>query len=647
MRLISALCLGYKRLRSSGHMDLDSNVICIVGPNGAGKSSFLESLTHLNDDREYTPSERTRSTTTTIQVLARFVLEEDDRQALNAVPEAKGVRQFILYKKDTHGRLAETEPAIARDRGPRDDVLARLRKLRSDDWLASADGSADDPSLTVLVDNAVAAAEREDEDLPESAVDALLVLGERLKALATLPYRLRGLAARVAALTTIEAYTNPRIQAIDILRERCPQFLMFKDADRALNATYDLNGPGDPAIRNLLALAGTSYETAQALVGSGDKGHKSVFLDRANGRLREVFTHAWGQHDDLTVRLDLDASVLTVLMSMRADDYLQIDQQSDGLRQFVALRSYVGLANPVIKPILLIDEAENHLHYDAQADLVRVLEEQTEAAKVIYTTHSAGCLPRDLGTGVRAIVPTVSGPEGTGVQTDDSHVVNNFWSGGRGFSPLLIAMGASALAFAATKKAAIAEGMSDVLLLPSLLREATGKLHLDYQVTPGFAEASAEEVAEFDLTAARVAYIADGDKGGREHIKKLCRSGVPLEQIAVLGGSGSGLSLEDLITKEVYAGAINAEIARWQENLKYPADTLPEKGRGSAVDVWCKDQVGADGRAVKLSKVRVAQRLLDASRERRVVAPKHRPVLAKLDRDLITILSRPTHTLRH
>jgi hypothetical protein len=118
-----------------------------------------------------------------------------------------------------------------------------------------------------------------------------------------------------------------------------------------------------------------------------------------------------------------------------------------------------GRANPAYR------RGDTHLHYGAQADLVQVLEEQDEAAKVIYTTHSAGCLPRDLGTRIRATVPTYREEDGETVQTDDSEVINKFWTKGRGLSPILIAMGASALAFAATRRAIAERGSG-----PNLLR---------------------------------------------------------------------------------------------------------------------------------------------------------------------------------
>lgn len=139
--------------------------------------------------------------------------------------------------------------------------------------------------------------------------------------------------------------------------------------------------------------------------------------------------------------------------------------------------------------MILVDEAETHPHDDAQADLIGGFEEQDEAAKIIYSTYSAGSLPRDIGLGLRGIGPiykeTEDGPE----MTDHSRIVNEFLFGEQGVTPMLIAMGASALALSAAQKALVTEGFTDALLLPALLREATGSKRLDYQVVPHFARA--------------------------------------------------------------------------------------------------------------------------------------------------------------
>jgi predicted ATP-dependent endonuclease of OLD family len=207
-----------------------------------------------------------------------------------------------------------------------------------------------------------------------------------------------------------------------------------------------------------------------------------VFLEKANEALKLEFTRAWGQ-TQLTVKLDIDANLLKLMMSMQARDYIRIDQHSDGLRQFVALRAFLAAQERDRDLVVLIDEAETHLHYDAQADLVGVFEEQEEAAAIFYTTHSTGCLPRDIGIGLRGIVPIYRATDTGQEMTDHSEILNGFWFDKKGFSPLLIAMGASAFAFSGAQKAVVTEGFTDALLLPTLLREACEVSHLSYQLS--------------------------------------------------------------------------------------------------------------------------------------------------------------------
>lgn len=647
MRLIATDCMNYKRLRTGDEMDLGPSLVCIVGPNEAGKSSFLDAMVHLDHDEEFLPQEKTRgaATSDTIQVRARFLLDDDDKALIADIPEAGGVRQLVQWKRDTLERGRRLDPAPTRDRAPRHDVQNHLQRLRDAGWPQSPldDDEIEDPSTADLLDQALAVTENGAETLDEAdEVGVLVSLLERLQR-ESVPHAHRGLPDRVEQLIAHERVPDPHTRALAVLIPRIPRFMKFGQDERGLKATYTLGAENDPALENLLRLAGTDYAEATAVASGGDRGRKTVWLDRTRDRLRDKFSKAWKQ-SDLTVRFDLDGPVLSILMSMQAEDFIAIDQRSDGLRQFVALRSYVALARDAVKPVLLIDEADTHLHYDAQADLIQVLEEQQEVAKVVYTTHSAGCLPRDLGTGIRAIVPTYRDENGEPVQTDDSEIVNRFWTRGRGFSPILIAMGASALAFSATRRAVIAEGMSDTLLLPTLIREALDADKLGYQVAPSFAEASSKDVVDLDLVAARVAYVADGDKGGRDHAKKLRKSGVLDDQILFLGGEQSGLSTEDLLVKEVYLNAVNDELSR-RHGLRMSAKQIPDTGRSAAVAKWCARHKPDNGQRIEISKVDVAQRVLDQRNERQLLAPQRRQMLRELDRQLSTVLNQATQTL--
>ncbi len=247
--------------------------------------------------------------------------------------------------------------------------------------------------------------------------------------------------------------------------------------------------------------------------------------------------------------LNTNATILEVLIEELEEDgsTVAFQERGDGLRTFIALITFLALQPSDVPPVLLIDEAETHLHYDAQADLVDVLLHKIDAVKVLYTTHSPGCLPTDLGTAVRLVAPH---PQ----RREVSELRNDFWhSHEPGFSSLLFAMGAGAAAFSACRRAVLAEGPTEMVLLPTLIRLATGEPTLTYQVAPGL---SVLRHDEFGVNvAARLAYLVDGDESGREITKQLLANGVRKEVIVSLPTEET---IEDLFDRSSYVNAINS-----------------------------------------------------------------------------------------
>jgi predicted ATP-dependent endonuclease of OLD family len=120
-----------------------------------------------------------------------------------------------------------------------------------------------------------------------------------------------------------------------------------------------------------------------------------------NRRLEED----WGQSD---LKVDLDVvSLADLRITVAGADGEQFDltHRSDGMRMFLALCAFLAKEGQDPKPVLLIDELERHLHYEAQADILSMFDARTDVAQVVYTTQSIGCLPQDLGRGVRVVVP--------------------------------------------------------------------------------------------------------------------------------------------------------------------------------------------------------------------------------------------------
>ncbi len=590
MRLVTLGVRGYKRFAESCEMNVDGRVVAIVGPNEAGKTSWLRALAHLNEPGELQEAEWTRgqSRGTGRVVWGRFALDDSDYAELSDVPNARNIRWYELWK-DADGKLVHRllpGRAVHRDERPRQRVASALLQAADHRSVAAVvESSSEAPSLADSLRAAHTALASGPEDLTGDVLEQIAALEARLAPVEwppRTPKYIRDLAMGLDKLSEHERAARPEDVALSYLAGRRPRFLLFGESHRDLRSDYELlEHADDPptALDNLSQLAGLDLEKLRDKTVAGDFGEAERLLEDANRCLQVRFAESWRQ-SAVFVRLRTDGTLLRILISATVGGYTSIAERSDGLRAFIALLTFSALHASDQRPILLLDEAENHLHYDAQADLVRVFSRQQTAAKIVYTTHSAGCLPQDLA-GVRLIVPGEHGR---------SEVRNWFWADGAGFTPLLIGMGASVMAFTPTRYAVFAEGGSEVVLLPTLLRDALGlDAELGYQVVPSLSEITAAQVAGLDLEAARVACVVDGDTEGGRIRRKLIRGGMPEDRIVSVGGLGSGLVLEDLVDLQPYVDAVNAELGRSHgPDVRVPTTALQGTNRARRLKEWCE-----------------------------------------------------------
>jgi Predicted ATP-dependent endonuclease of the OLD family len=396
------------------------------------------------------------------------------------------------------------------------------------------------------------------------------------------------------------------------LRPRIPSFLNFDDDNRTLRSDYDLANPAhlqSAALQNLASVADLPLEALRDAITAGDVGAMRSYLESAQTRLAEVLRDAWKQ-SSLRISFDREGTTLRISVSSHGDDFFYLDNRSDGLRIFIALRAFLAQTAYEVSPILLVDEAERHLHYDAQADLVRVFEEQDAVAQVIYTTHSIGCLPQDLGRGIRVVTPEKNGPHSS---------VENIWTRSHtgGVSPLMEAMGAATVSLAPSRYVVIGEGPTEAMLLPSMLREATGQEVLDFQVVSGIAESSDAALERLEVEAARVVYIVDGDKDGERHSDRLKNLSIKASRIVKWSGSSVGICLEDLLDPNLYTQAINEYLRSWPPNRDgFPTTALRRARRPQALKEWC-----ATNSIPYPSKVLIAEQVLRILDEPRSSGP--------------------------
>lgn len=631
MRLENVKIHGFRRLVDTGCF-ISGKLTAFVGPNEAGKSSLLDALLSTNDPDEIPVRDRPRGREpgerdTAIQL--RFRLEADDLAALSHISAAQTPAWFgfsMTYGGDV---TYWTDPRLTRPHLKRRTAATALRRYANTKAAKSLSRTPDSDGPGDILDAVIALVDG-GSDLDEDQAQVVQELAEQLKGDAGLVNRA---SKSLHDWLAEQQDSSPHATATKILFARRPLFQSFDVSERSLASDYQLAtvvASPPAALANLANLGELNLQRLQRAVTEDDVGMVETITEAANARLRSVFENAWTQ-SPVFVRLKQDASTLRVLVSTEGGGYSSIAERSDGLKTFVALTAFGAIRNAMgRKLILVIDEAEQHLHYDAQADLIRMLDRQQVAAQVLFTTHSAGCLPFDLGTGVRPVLP--AGDTGT------SRLANNFWTQGPGFTPLLMAMGAAAAAITPSRYAVLTEGATEMLLLPTLVREAVGRERLDYQVAPGIAEASSLQLQKLDIEAARVAYLVDGDDGGANHVRRLAAVGVPAAKILQLGGPGSGLSTEELLQVDVYLDAVNEALVRKHGvGHRIPASNLAKgKPRARSVYTWCRKH-GLD----PVSKTAVAEALLDAP-PGRFLSPEGEKVLRATHSALCATLGLPS-----
>jgi predicted ATP-dependent endonuclease of OLD family len=640
MRLVAFELNGFRRFADPQKLEVDGPVVAIVGPNEAGKTSLLEAMARLDDREPLTSRDRTRQANVAeaqAVLAALYLVEAADRAELSDLADLSDLRvaRWLIVEKAANGRIStKLVDPLVRDTAIRAEALTALERfLEKVPWDVES-VSAGDVLHDEGLQKVVALLRSPAQSLSGAQLNLLSRLAAALQRIAD--DRTRKAAAALQRAHAAETSDHPNTTARRRLYRRVPRFQLFDDAQRELRSDYDLGAVAaspPPALRNLALLAELDLVELATLIRRDESETVIEVLENANARLREAFS-AWSQ-ESITVRVDRgDGMVLRLHVSNPSKGYTKLEERSDGLKMFVALLALTARGDGP-PSIVLIDELERHLHYDAQADVVQVFARQNALPQIIYTTHSAGCLPEDLGAGVRIVGPVPG--------TNHSRIQNRFWTQSEGFSPLLVGMGASTLAFVPVRNAVMTEGASDIILLPAMLREATGLKAVGFQIAPASSEAPAKRIGGLDAEGApNVAWLVDDDDAGRKMRARLRRAAIPDERIVSLGGEGSEMVTEDLLALDAYLDAFNEELRRSGAAVEIPRDGVGERNRPGSAAAWCAEQRVAPPR-----KSDVAYRVLERRRDfPALLSPEGAEAVRELHASLSEIFEDPYNRAR-
>lgn len=637
MRLSYCKIQGFKRFQNAT-VNLDRNLIAFVGPNEAGKSSFFEVLASTENQDEFTNKQLSRDGNYDDEhdiIELAYSIEENDLDILIGF-NGMGVPKFYKRFKAVNGSTTYSfSSIITRNIESRKIVSKKIESLIKSSYFKSklekyileeADYESSEPEYTFLnaSEEIIQELSSPNDDLTNETFDSLKEYKNSLESfIDTLPESRNKkpfeLFESFDKLIKLESQEHPEKRFKDYLSSKRPKIVFFDKENRDLKETYtfeEIENP-PPSLRNILSVAEIDNETLMEAIENKDSGLQESIIEDGNLNLKSKYNSYWNQAD-VFPRIKLGNNEIRILLRF-VNSYNNLSDRSDGLKQFIALLAFALNNDKHNDLILLIDEAEIHLHYAAQADIVELFEKQKIVNSIFYSTHSAGCLPSDLGTGIRVIQPIKE----NGKETAKSEIRNSIWSNTAGFSPILLAMGANIIAFSLTRKALIAEGPSETILLPRLLREATQTNELDFQIAPGLASISVEKCKELDLEASRVSFIIDGDEGGKQIKQKLIDAKFKPNKIISLPNNHV---LEDFVNKEILLEATISIINKFQEvSLNLKSSKIPETESIKFIEEQCKNQ------GIKFpSKVLIAEEIVSKDSKVPIIKSKNKSKLVKI-----------------
>jgi energy-coupling factor transporter ATP-binding protein EcfA2 len=644
MRFVSVRVQGLKRFGDPTTLRVRGKTLALLGHNESGKTSLLEALAHLGKNgfagaTEFT--DRRPRLPDDVVLSARFEVEEDDVGAVTNALEHRAYRGtfqagavWTMYKHANGKRLIDPIQNLTRDPAPRLLFAETLDRALTNEWTSLPVSAYDDRRQAQVAGTMTStqeslAARSDEKRLPDDVLSRLAALKVELDTWAEAASEpnslLDELRTDLTALDADERDVSPGLAAGQVLFSRMPAFVLFDDEARHLSSFTSFSEVPSEGLMNLLTAGGITFEELASLAGR--EGGREALVEeerQINLRLEQLFAD-WSQRD-VTPAIKVDTTGVEIVGRDRSAPIIDppLSQRSAGMRTFAALVAFLHAKSDKwsSRPVLLVDEAELHLHYDAQADLVRIFDRQDIAQCVVYTTHSIGCLPEDLGLGL--VVVEESGEE-------RSRVSQSFWAGGPGLTPIVLALGATAFSFTPARRVMIGEGAHEAILLPTLLRQARDglppHLPLGFQIVGGLSEISKQAAARLDEEAGTVVYVVDNDAGGRAAAAVLPKHVRDSDRVFTLGDGTNATCIEDFVSATTLVVGIDEVLrADGRTPLELDPSEVPPSGRAK----WAVDRLAQAGSQDARTRLAQAVVIAGSETERGLVEPGRVDALREL-----------------
>lgn len=626
MDLVRIELEGFRRFKERVVLKTSGKLTALVGANESGKSSILHAILLLCGPGKLHEDDVSSGFSTSPRIEGVFSLTEQEKRIL-------GIEQGTEYKFSVVRHLKQKDefrltPEAKRCLGSRREMLKSIREVyRSEGFQQWSVGIPAEKKVSfedvekILVSS--------DDRLSDDGIANLKIISANFSSFRKVPGTEIPTKSKIIEFTgfiAAESAADLTDHTISVSKNWIPTALEFTGEEGRLQDNYSLSKIFEnpqPAILNLAKMADLDLGVLNTAATQHKDHEVQKILFLANQKIKEEFANKW-QQAEISIWFSLSGDKLTISIR-EGDGFGQLKQRSDGLKQYISLLAFMHKAGGDHKgsdPLLLIDEAEQHLHYDAQSDLIEMFGMQKFASKVIYTTHSIGCLPRDLALGTRLVLRN---GEFSTISSKCWHTDEGEYKGKRNILPLLAGMGAESMAFFLAKPGLMVEGPTEMILLPQLFREATESEDIGFQVLPGLSNASKGEkktLRRLPFSESKtLSYFLDNDDGGDNLKKDLKDLDIEPDHIHQVDKQGlEKVMVEDLIRPDVFAYAVNELLER--HNLtpdRVEPEDLPAGERTKRLGLWLNERNIRELQKTDIAEV-IFERLLN-ERELQVLDP--------------------------
>ncbi|AWM87085.1 ATP-dependent endonuclease [Microvirga sp. 17 mud 1-3] len=410
MKLTKVQVTNFRSIEDTGEFAI-GDVTCLVGKNESGKTTVLQAIERLN------PVDTERKVYNKLQDYPRRHWSEYDERHSDGEATVI-VAKWLLDDNDVAAVEALLGPGCLKSK---EVTTEKSYEQTSKNWTVPLDEAK-------VAENLWQAAGGGATEHPYSRVSDLLAY-------------LDGLTERTPAqddvLRRIKAFRDhrPLLAAIDVLAERCPEFLYFANYSRmagdvaidALNAKRAGRNPAEPLsegellFEQFLEYAGTSLKELQE---AKKYEELTARLESASNKITDRVFDYWSQNQYLAIRVAVDQARPedpapfnsgTIVRARVYNDLHKVtvpfNERSAGFVWFFSfLVAFAQVKKKHGNVIILLDEPGHGLHGKAQADLLRFIDEKLRPNhQVIYSTHSPFMVPADKLESVRIVEDKVEG----------------------------------------------------------------------------------------------------------------------------------------------------------------------------------------------------------------------------------------------